>query len=77
MASLAQPCWHHQLTLDPFGMNSCSSGSLGVQEAQHLEWVDDVLLFMRKGPSSPRAYQMAAPLLADIAASLKVRLHVG
>lgn len=38
-----------------------------------MEWVDDVLLFMRKGASSPQAYQMAAPLLADIATSLKVR----
>lgn len=38
-----------------------------------MEWVDDVLLFMRKGASSPQAYQMAAPLLADIVTSLKVR----
>ncbi|KAL3161888.1 hypothetical protein ABBQ38_008976 [Trebouxia sp. C0009 RCD-2024] len=36
-----------------------------------MEWVDDVLLFMRKGASSPQAYQMAAPLLADIVTSLK------
>ena len=43
-----------------------------VQEAQHLEWVDDVQLFMRKGAASPMAYRMAAPLLADIATSLKV-----
>lgn len=41
------------------------------QEAQHMEWVDDVQLFMRKGAASPVAYQMAAPLLADIATSLQ------
>ena len=54
------------------GTNHRSSGSLGMQEAQHMEWVDDVLMFMRKGAGSPRAYQMAAPLLADIATSLQV-----
>ena len=43
-----------------------------MQEAQHMEWVDDVQLFMRKGAASPVAYQMAAPLLADIATSLQV-----
>lgn len=48
------------------------TGSLGMQEAKHMEWVDDVLMFMRKGAGSPRAYQMAAPLLADIATSLRV-----
>lgn len=37
-----------------------------------MEWVDDVQLFMRKGGGSPQAYQIATPLLADIAASLKV-----
>ena len=37
-----------------------------------MEWVDDVQLFMRKGAASPVAYQMAAPLLADIATSLQV-----
>lgn len=37
-----------------------------------MEWVDDVVMFMRKGGGSPRAYQMAAPLLADIATSLQV-----
>lgn len=37
-----------------------------------MEWVDDVQMFMRKGGGSPRAYQMAAPLLADIATSLQV-----
>ncbi|DBA96348.1 TPA: hypothetical protein ACH3X3_002523 [Trebouxia sp. C0006] len=41
------------------------------QEAQHMEWVDDVQLFMRKGAASPVAYNMAAPLLADIATSLQ------
>ena len=43
-----------------------------VQEAAHLEWVDDVQLFMRKGAASPVAYHMAAPLLADIANTLQV-----
>lgn len=43
-----------------------------VQEAQHMEWVDDVQLFMRKGAASPVAYHMAAPLLADIATCLQV-----
>ena len=57
-------CWHESLH---------QIGRLGVQEAQHMEWVDDVLLFMRKGGASPQAYQMAAPLLADIATSLKAR----
>lgn len=37
-----------------------------------MEWVDDVVMFMRKGAGSLRAYQMAAPLLADIATSLQV-----
>lgn len=54
------------------GRGDCSNGRLGVQEAQHMEWVDDVQMFMRKGGGSPRAYQMAAPLLADIATSLQV-----
>ena len=54
------------------GLNHCTKVGLGLQEAQHMEWVDDVLMFMRKGAGSPRAYQMAAPLLADIATSLQV-----
>ncbi|KAL0032203.1 hypothetical protein WJX77_010754 [Trebouxia sp. C0004] len=41
------------------------------QEAQQMEWVNDVQLFMRKGAASPVAYHMAAPLLADIATSLQ------
>ncbi|KAL0021479.1 hypothetical protein WJX79_009021 [Trebouxia sp. C0005] len=41
------------------------------QEAQHMEWVDDVQLFMCKGAASPVAYHMAAPLLADITTSLQ------
>lgn len=45
-----------------------------VQAAQHMEWVDDVQMFMRKGAATPVAYQMAAPLLADIASSLQVCL---
>ena len=56
------------------GRRHCSTGRLGMQAAKHMEWVDDVLMFMRKGAGSPRAYQMAAPLLADIATSLQVTL---
>lgn len=45
-----------------------------MQAAQHMEWVDDVQMFMRKGAATPVAYHMAAPLLADIASSLQVCL---
>ncbi len=53
-------------------MTAAFTRGLAVQEAQHMEWVDDVQLFMRKGAASPVAYHMAAPLLADIATSLQV-----
>lgn len=52
---------------------ACCQADGEVQEAEHMEWVDDVQMFMRKGAASPVAYRMAAPLLADIATSLKVR----
>ena len=37
-----------------------------------MEWVEDVQLFVCKGAAQPAAYQMAAPLLADILQSLQV-----
>ena len=43
-----------------------------LQEALHMEWVEDVQLFVRKGAAQPAAYHMAAPLLADILQSLQV-----
>ncbi len=53
-------------------MTAAFTRGIAVQEAQHMEWVNDVQLFMRKGAASPVAYNMAAPLLADIATSLQV-----
>lgn len=47
------------------------NGSLS-QDAAFLEWLDDVVLFHRKGPSSCIASHMALPLLDHLRSSLQL-----
>lgn len=64
--------WHLcQQEAGLWGINHQACSLFSPQEAAHMEWVDDVQMFMRKGAASPVAYHMAAPLLADIANSLQ------
>ena len=42
------------------------------QEAAALEWLDDVALFHRKGPSSCIASHMALPLMSRLHSSLRL-----
>ena len=43
-----------------------------MQEMAHMEWVQDVELFVKKGYAVPEAYCMAQSLLGDILTAFQV-----
>ena len=45
---------------------------MAMQEIEHLEWVSDVELFVKKGYAVPEAYCMAQPLLQDLTSAFQV-----